>query len=381
MQYNPNISALTSQPHGNHAILTGHSFKMSEDPTIDVRYGSHQVLTKGPSTSPRLPMAEGHTSVRMESDGATQAQEDLQDAREDLLGFRFALRSRRKELTRLRQETGEVEGAIFSYIQKVFHDNRIPFSDELLKDYHRLDTLKDRLGFSEVEYDEEEQKYNGLEYEYTQKESSFIDTRVNRISPSAPKDRYQQNYATEDLTKFAEGPNGIGAHTICYSQESSNHSGLETVRHNHSNQSQDHDANGGIESLSSRRSHDPNTIKGTSSLPQLSSLHGYLAHTEAPSVSNSESALQYARKHWPDTLRRIDLWILDAIKCSPLQKAFLKNVLSEAGLNDPLWWELVLKYWSSTEYDNFPPPIDDSHLSMDDVSMDDINTSLGRGQM
>jgi hypothetical protein len=154
-----------------------------------------------------------------------------------------------------------------------------------VKDYHQVRILRDRLGFSEAQYDEEEQKYNGLEYEYTQKEGSFIDTMVSGIPPPPPSvDRYHHNRETEDLTKFADGPNGLGDSTTFHPLELPNDPlSLTAVENDRVSQTQHHEASREFDTSGIPHSQ-VSATKISYSLPQTPIAPNYLPRTRAASV-------------------------------------------------------------------------------------------------
>lgn len=305
---------------------------------------------------PRPPPNDSQEFNRQEVQEAARAQEEMQDTREELLGVRFALRTRRKQLSDLRRKTGIVAGSVFDQLRQLLREHGIPVPEKLESDYHDLGALRDHLGSSEVEYDQDEQKYNGLEYKYTQREGTFIEAIMSNGTLPRKVTDAEQRAETEALTSFAYGPKE-NIKIPSYSDfGSSIQEYLETPPAAVSRT----EPWRMIECKDPVRQEDcrinmPLSSFTASSLPQLSPSRHRTFQLEAPSAPYSENALSNARLSWPDTLKRIDSWILDMTRCSKVQKAILKTFLFREVSDDPSWWRLVEKHWNSVNYDNISP--------------------------
>jgi hypothetical protein len=278
-------------------------------------------------------------------DQAARAQEDLQDGREELLGLRFALRARRKELSNLRQQTGMLEGVLYNQISQFLREHGVPFPKQLEDAHKRLGTLRDRLGFSEVEYDQDEQRYNGLEFQYTQKEGNFIEMlSTTDKAPLKSQNIGQQVIETEYLTRHAGGARDDL--DIVGEDKPTLYEPTLSVEASFGSQTQ---KDGPAQELPT-----DNRLRARSVKDQPHSYSGLDSSTQktVPSAPFSESALPQARLDWPETIKRIDSWIMNTVCCSRVQKSRLKSLLSPERQQDPSWWKLVIEHWNSDPEEN-----------------------------
>jgi hypothetical protein len=278
-------------------------------------------------------------------DQAARAQEDLQDGREELLGLRFALRARRKELSNLRQQTGMLEGVLYNQISRFLREHSVPFPGQLEDAHKHLGALRDRLGFSEVEYDQDEQRYNGLEFKYTQKEGNFIEMLSTTDKASSMSQNIgQQVIETEYLTRHAGGARDD--EDVFGEDEPRIYEPTLSVEASSGSLTQ---KDGPAQELPT-----DNPLRARSVNDQPHSYSGLDSSTQktVPSAPFSESALPQARLDWPETIKRIDSWIMNTVCCSRVQKSRLKSLLSPERQQDPSWWKLVIKHWNSDPGEN-----------------------------
>ncbi|KAF2996445.1 hypothetical protein E8E13_003718 [Curvularia kusanoi] len=111
-------------------------------------------------------------------DALAAEQEDLRDARESLLGFRFRLRSKRRELKLAREKAGSKAGEALTLTRRYLQEQGIEFTDEMIAVFSEVDTLRDELGIQEVNYEEVEAEFDSEEWKYTQQEEDVIETLI-----------------------------------------------------------------------------------------------------------------------------------------------------------------------------------------------------------
>jgi hypothetical protein len=281
-------------------------------------------------------------------DQATRAQEDLQDGREELLGLRFALRAQRKELSNIRQQTGMLEGVVYNQLSQLLREHGVLFPRQLEDAHERLGALRDRLGFSEVEYDQDEQRYNGLEFKYTQKEGNFIEMlSTTGRAPSMSQNIGKQMIETEYLTRHAGGARDDS--DIFGEDQPRNYEPTLSIETSSDSLARKDSPAQGLPTDNLLRARlvlmkvQPHSYSGRDSSTQK---------TVLPALS--ESALPQARLDWPATIKRIDSWLrtTPAVCCSRVQKSPLKSFLSQERREDPSWWKLFVKHWNSDPEEN-----------------------------
>ncbi|KAF2015628.1 hypothetical protein BU24DRAFT_421927 [Aaosphaeria arxii CBS 175.79] len=246
----------------------------------------------------------------------SDAQEELQDSREELLGARFSLRSQRTKLTQLRQETGGAEGGLLMFVRQNIQGADLTSSDKLDSLVGEYSLLRDRLGIAEVNYEQAEQKYNTLEWNYTQKEERFL--RLLREQDQAIGDLASHSRGEiEELTRFSHGS-------------------LEPTKTHHEFQDQQ------TGSTSVFR-----TGIRESDLDRLDP--AAILSTQVDSIENVHES------SWLKALAKINSWLLQGILCSTLQEARIRELLLYKKLNDPDWRNLVVQHWDQDDLNNLRP--------------------------
>ncbi|KAF2868231.1 hypothetical protein BDV95DRAFT_610199 [Massariosphaeria phaeospora] len=262
------------------------------------------------------------------------AQQQLQDAREELLGMRFALRARRTALTGLRQSAGAAEGALLSHLRNIFRAQGIPMQEDLEKDYKSLVAMRNKLGASDVEYDEAEQKYNREEWRYTQKEGDFVESLADDGPSFEGSQRTKERLVeAESLTRFATGNEETQSRAVEDSAAQREISAILELARSASLPELQRSI-GNIQSTK----HDVSSMETSrlvpASLPDLTPKMDLGYRRRTPSFSNSESALSQSRRVWPEMAQRIESWVLDTVQSSPLKHERLRYDPSQKGLTN-----------------------------------------------
>jgi len=270
-----------------------------------------------------------HGVPQLNSDKINQIERDedqIRDAREDLLGSRFRLKDQRGGLRDLRQKTGQEEGALINQVRKIFHEKNIAFPIELENSFARVLELRDTLGLVEGSYEEEEEKYDQLEWEYTEKESEFVakwtdqkPSVLERERVARSQDRNLHEFEQMELGTMAAGFPVLRPETILI---------------------------GGQQPLPITEAalKDFEQRSSASRLPQSLPIRVNGMSSPLPMSYNGTAIIQ-APLAWNNTRKLIDDWILDTVSCSHHQKLILRSLISQDNLDDATWWRLVTHYW------------------------------------
>ncbi|KAF2714309.1 hypothetical protein K504DRAFT_456541 [Pleomassaria siparia CBS 279.74] len=278
-----------------------------------------------------------------------QREEDqIRDIRDEYFGSRFSLKGLRKKVRDLRRELGSKEGIAISSLRNFVQGEGAQPLLDFEKQYAEVVELRDRLGSLEGKYEEEEERYDQLEWTYTRKEADYVARLTGQEKGPSTESR---NVKAEDLALWALGPPESHDLSVDFEYDCP-----------HSLNSSDFD-----EELS------PETPKSLSQpferqaierafetrFPRTSSKTG--SHIQAPDKScspqsraRSDTDTSESRRAWTATRKRIDAWILDSLSCSSRQRLILRKVLSQEGLDDETWWNSVITSWSS-ECSSTPP--------------------------
>jgi hypothetical protein len=314
--------------HSQKHFFTTESWSSSEErpksmPPTDDMGTTHE------DERPRIPNNSRHDLPQLNSDNINQIEreEDLiRDAREGLLGSRFRLKDKRGELRDLRQKTGQEEGALISQVRKIFQEKNIAFPIELENSFARVLGLRDTLGLVEGSFEEEEEKYDQLEWDYTEKESEFVakwtdqkPSVLERERAAKSQDRNLHEFEQMELGTMTAGFPVLRPETILV---------------------------GGQQPLPITEAalKDFEQRSSASRLPQ--SLPNHVNGMSSPlPMSYNGTAIIEADLAWNNTRKLIDDWILDTVSCSRHQKLILRSLISQDNLDDATWWRLVTRYW------------------------------------
>jgi hypothetical protein len=264
--------------------------------------------------------------------GAVERQEDqLRDVRERYLGSRFRLKDRRGELRDLRQKTGLAEGGIINQLRIVFQDRSIDFPVELEIAFAHALTLRDSLGELEGTYEEEEEKYDDLEWDCTQKEENFLTGLISHNSDAMDT---ANNARSDDATLYAPVPKNSDISPT----------GFPDLRPDVFMRPLPISE----AALQMFEQHSSSTVRKA---PRPS--FGYYHPDEGTDMhssllrTSSEAVTSQAHLDWKRIKTRVDNWILDSVSCSQYQKLVLKSLFSKDDLDDATWWDLVKQHWNS----------------------------------
>lgn len=117
---------------------------------------------------------------------ATEKRYDaVRDEREDLMGSRFRLQSIRGGLRSLREQTGAQEGLAINRLKQFLLVQGVALPEDIRENFDRIDTLRDKLGLREAEYEDAERAYDMQELAYNSRESELFDSMfsVDRMRP------------------------------------------------------------------------------------------------------------------------------------------------------------------------------------------------------
>ncbi|KAF2279829.1 uncharacterized protein EI97DRAFT_188260 [Westerdykella ornata] len=117
----------------------------------------------------RFPLSQ----IREQLRHISQNQENLNDAREELLVERSAVQSRGKRLRAQRIRTRNAEAAFMTAARDFYKEAGCAFPLALSAAYETVKAEDDKLGTMEVEYSEKEEALGGKEWEFSEQETSF----------------------------------------------------------------------------------------------------------------------------------------------------------------------------------------------------------------
>lgn len=121
-------------------------------------------------------------------DRLSALQEDLRDAREDLIGARFRLRTKRLALLKTQEKLVSRVRNVFDSTRQYLLTKDLDVPDHIEAAWLEIEAIRDPLGEQELDYDQTEKDYNLEEWRYTGKEKRFLETIASHILvPKAPK--------------------------------------------------------------------------------------------------------------------------------------------------------------------------------------------------
>jgi hypothetical protein len=264
-------------------------------------------------------------------------QEELRDARDSLVGSRFRLRTRRRELRATREQAVGQVGETFELMRRYFLVSGLGVPDEIESAWAGVDVIRDRLGGLETDFEEAEEKYNVQEWQYTEKETDFIEA-LSKDTVASPEGHLAAGLM-RDLTRFSGDPLNTEA-------------------------TFDTDAQLVLPSPSSATAE---SNSGSSDLGEAIGSEEFTHESPAKSRSqNNTSTNQLMRfqKHqsnmnmshesleWSVTLKNIDDWMFGALAVSSFHKRWLRSLLPRNELSDEELWQLILRHWRSDIPDN-----------------------------
>jgi hypothetical protein len=258
---------------------------------------------------------------------------ELRDARENLHGERAKLRSQRQALQVTRDQTAVKAAKAFDLLKRYLIERNVDPPQDIQYALEDVDFMRDRLGQHEVDYEQAEIRYNMEEWTYTEIEKRFVDDLYAHGS-SDPV--HVDNKA---FTQFAVGASGVPE---AHAWEEMSSSWPSTESDLDLGELQNAVVSAREDLLTSQRP------------PSPAPAGVFSASITAPGITRpySEGDLDQARLHWPETRKRIEEWLLDALKGSNLQKAHLRNWVSSDGSEISGWWATVKQHWTSNSPDS-----------------------------
>lgn len=232
------------------------------------------------------------------------------------MGSRFRLRAKRCELRDARIVASGKDGSLFNVLRQYLHENDLP--EHIKEELEAASDFRDYLGPMEASYDELELEFDAQEWDYTRKESRFIDRLVDsNLVPIGTPLRSAENLQAANLTSFA-----VGDSAVLDSKETGN---LPYVK---------------------KDLRDAGIVLGPASFLSRYALKN-------PKNDNEDRTL-HQRRTWAEKMAEIDQWVQENISGSPLCIARSENYRGSLdSLEDDCWWEKVKQNWGVT-YDGLP---------------------------
>ena len=276
-------------------------------------------------------------------DVIVQRHEDLQDAREDLMGTRFRMQAKRKRVRTVREHTGEKEGVAISQMRQFLLEHEIDLPPNVQEAWDQVHASRDQLGMLEAEYDEVEEKYHSQEIRYTEVEATFVDNLLNSGPPPSVMLRPDVSVTRVDpWTSFAIGsPEGWNAHSLADEAERAD----STADHE---QPQDQIQQPPAQSVPIAER--PFSSGTDQNLPRLTDQLIDQIYSSTPFRS-------------AETRARVDDWLFDILSNSCLQRAQLRALDPFNSLEQESWWQLVEQTWTLDSYAATQPHTGDSTFS------------------
>ena len=254
-------------------------------------------------------------------------QEALRDARDDLVGSRFRLRTKRQELRATEEATASRMRSTFDLMRTLLLKQGLNVPEEVHSAWADVDTMRDTLGEQEVGYEQAEKDYNLEEWQYTEKERDFLE-HISRDTPlsEAPVAKFPPPDFSGRPIEFPYTSMEVGAISTT-PEQSISFPTIVDFRAPVGTQFDDLE----IEQLSRSTSAQPTTKVG-SDIPHIDQ-----AYCDSPSSLKTSK--------WSKIRQMIDDWMLGCLESSPLQRRWLESLVPEMNLNDEQRWILIKQHW------------------------------------
>jgi hypothetical protein len=254
-------------------------------------------------------------------------QESLRDLRDELMGARFRMAAKRKELRDLHISTVAKDGHVFNLLRQYLNDACVDVPQNIADALADACSLRDQLGVMEVGYDETEASYNKLEWTYSRRETRFVERVLdNNLVPSDTLDRSRSadnleilqltrsmTRSTKDdpvISDFAAYTDEIGTRSIAELSAFLAEQNLATPQ-------------GPRERFQGSSSpwKSPNDLISVRTKPAegFNPTHDHL--------------------RWMEKMNKIHEWLFDTVDTSPLQKLCLKAMHDFGFTDTTTWWE------------------------------------------
>ncbi|KAF4312207.1 hypothetical protein GTA08_BOTSDO12134 [Botryosphaeria dothidea] len=292
---------------------------------------------------------------------------------------RARLRKLRKELQQRRTKTRDLAASFISELRQMFLQAKKYDFKSILERYQDVENAHDELGEYEEDFDEEERKYDILDWQLSQHEGDVVgdlleDIEELKIVAQRPEEEEIHSPKPAVVPTFlstekmfpdtGSSPNSAASDVQAtleqYSMDPSGQltedSGLDSVPEDSSLPEEPKGIDlgllgphtGQVCKISeirtqvldySRRFSSPE-----SSRPRLLQLPGPLGHARRP---KSESDLADMEPVWPNIRAHVREWIMDTLKESSFQKALAKAQLDIKDIDEKTWWDLLKEVWPS----------------------------------
>jgi hypothetical protein len=280
---------------------------------------------------------KAHVYTRDLVDKIADHQEELRDAREKVIGVRFRLRSKRKELQVTRTRAAVQAGSAFDLIRRYFLEKGVDIPENIHNALEAADVLRDLLGEQEVEYEIAEKDYDFAEWEYTEKEQNFVDDILTERSVLRAPDT--SSPGTRDTLGYSGRP--LSVHE------------LDQLSFRHSQ-------SGEQEGVSSEREGQSRVevypdVLATHPDSLLASIYNDAIsekdHPASPEFGD-ETEMSDAKHRWSITRKRIEEWIWEGLRHSGIHKALLQNFVPKTLFDSENFLQLVKAHWDTDETDS-----------------------------
>jgi hypothetical protein len=319
----------------------------------DVYNGTRTGVGRDPhrlSTQFRLPTQNSVSPLQPPGnlDSIEALQEDLRDARDDLLGSRFRLRTKRQELHVVREKAVISIGAAFDNMRRHFLVKGLDVPRDLESGWVEVDAMRDTLGAKEVAYEQAEKDYDLEEWHYTQMENKFIDSLS--LGSSVPVSIEPPTDVTGDWTGHSFGSSDVLATPSLLGELEVRPHLLddatieEPLRPQRQNASQhEHPALTRIASnLDKSSRHTAEGLPDIKTTVPLSTQH--FVHNNKLSGHTSNTDI---RNNSLQSRQYLNTWMLEVLKASTLQKKWLQSLVPKGSANEDEWIAIITRYWTS----------------------------------
>ncbi|CBY02421.1 predicted protein [Plenodomus lingam JN3] len=249
-------------------------------------------------------------------------QDDIRDIRDSVLGFRFRLRAQRSQLRDARMEASEKDGSLLNMLRQYLHEHELP--EHIRTKLDEASALHDRLGPMESSYDELEREYDAQEWNYTRRETSFIQTLTESAFVVEHPHRRTDNLPSANPTSFAvSGLKGLGDESWGEGSHVANTKDIFNASENWPHLSP---ADGF----------------------QMSRDEGFMSNGggEAQNLLQDNKSLHLRKRHaWARKIKEIDDWLQDQVLQSPIAKIRAELCMRKLPLDDDAWWQQVKQNW------------------------------------
>ncbi|KAF7578583.1 hypothetical protein PtrM4_028230 [Pyrenophora tritici-repentis] len=287
-----------------------------------------------------------------------EQQDELRDARDDLVGSRSRLHTKRRELRESREKVDTQIATALDRTTRFLAENSIELPDDIKEAISKANSMREGLIQSESELEHEEEIYNLEEWRYTQKETQFVDDlpgqRPALHASSLPIPLLEmRNVDTETITQFSSGPpepTYLPAHLDLTGPTLA----TTTSQYNRSQMS-----------LNATNKNPHHTVVEAGEVAQASR-------------RRRDTTLEQDRVSWSVTHSRIDDWLFEILSESKLEKTLLKEILLHAAFGEKRWWHLVEENWTPDTSEDIEPPTGDTVASSGSPSEPASSTPIFR---